>query len=236
MGHGGSYLSVPPMLTKIKITSLLLALGLSGLVRAADGSDPDLPQPLDASVGNALLQSSPFTRTLNFSDALTLTGIAYIDGKPVATITEKATKKSYVVSSKELNEKGWKLAEADAEPELRQTHVKLQVGSEVFTVRYGDQQIDPTAGKRGPMGARGVPLGTPSTSNGQTYFKSSSLLVAQDYDRYRAFSDAGREKFRNIIKDHTEKMLNYTPEQRANYAKKILEVVAKGEAAATAKK
>ena len=217
-----------------KLTTLLLTLGVANLAPAADGNDPDLPQPLDASVGDALLGSSPFTRTLNFADALALTGIAYIDGKPVATITEKATKRSYVVSSDELNEKGWKLAEADPGPELRQTHVKLQVGSEVVTVRYGDQQIDPTAGKKGPVGARGVPLGTPTVSNGQTYFKSSSLLVTEDYERYRAFSDAGREKFRNIIKDHTDKMLSYTPEQRASYAKKILESVAKGEAASTA--
>ena len=212
------------------LSTLCLALAISNIAVAADTPDPDLPQPFDASVGEALLGSSPFTRTLDFSDALTLTGVAYIEGKPVVTITEKATKRSYVVSE-ETNEKGWKLAEADPSSELRQTHVKIMVGGEVVTVRYGDKQLAPTAGKKGATSARGLPMGTPTTGNGVTYFKSSSLLTSEDYERYRSFSDAGREKFRSIIKDHTEKMLSYTPEQRANYAKKILEVVKKGETA-----
>ena len=216
------------------LSTLCLALALAHFAQAADAPDPDLPQPFDASIGENLLGASPFTRTLDFSDALTLTGVAYIEGKPVVTITEKATKRSYVVSE-EVNEKGWKLAETDASSELRQTHVKLVVGGEVVTVRYGDKQLEPTTGKKGGTSAKGLPLGTPTVANGVTYFKSSSLLTGEDYERYRSFSDAGREKFRNIIKDHTEKMLSYTPEQRANYAKKILEVVTKGETAAKKK-
>ena len=48
--------------------------------------DPDLPQPFDPNALAAVTTSSPFTRMVNMSDNLVLTGIAYIDGKPVATI------------------------------------------------------------------------------------------------------------------------------------------------------
>ena len=77
-------------------------------------ADPELPQPLDSTVAQPLLDSSPFTRALNLSDSLTLTGIAYIQGKPVATIFDKNKKTSHVVSE-EPNAQGWKLAEANAE-------------------------------------------------------------------------------------------------------------------------
>ena len=79
----------------MKFSSLIhqtLIAGLLGMaLHAADAtskaaiSDPDLPTPFDATVANSLLENSPVTRSLNLSDALVLTGIAYIDGKPVAT-------------------------------------------------------------------------------------------------------------------------------------------------------
>ena len=223
------------MLNKFSIYTFSLLAGLSCAVVAADAPDPDLPQPMDAGVGDALLGASPFTRTLDFSDALTLTGVAYIEGKPVATIKENATKRSYVVSE-EVNEKGWKLAETDASSQIRQTQVKLQVGDEVFTVRYGGQQIEPTAGKKGSASSKGgPPSGQPSTVNGVTYFKSSSLLAPEDYERYRGYSDATRDKFKSIIKERTEKLMSYTPEQRTAYAKKILDAVGKSEPAAKRK-
>ena len=47
-------------------------------------SDPDLPKPLDATVAQGLITNPPFTRALNLSDSLQLTGVASVGGKPVA--------------------------------------------------------------------------------------------------------------------------------------------------------
>jgi hypothetical protein len=48
--------------------------------------DPDLPQPFDPNTLTAVVENSPFTRIVSISDSLVLTGMAYVDGKPVVTI------------------------------------------------------------------------------------------------------------------------------------------------------
>src|SRR3954468_11535189 len=98
---------------------LLLVAGVPGVRRAdtAAGGAPDLPQPVSPDELTALVTSSPFTRSLNLSDSLVLTGIAYIEGKPVATILNKATKENFVVSQ-EPNAQGWRLAETNATTQL----------------------------------------------------------------------------------------------------------------------
>ena len=71
--------------------------------------DPDLPQPFDANSLSAIIQNSPFTRIVSIADSLVLTGMAYVNGKPVVTIFDKNEKQSLVVSE-EPNLKGWKLS------------------------------------------------------------------------------------------------------------------------------
>ena len=113
-----------PRPTAIILTVLCAAL-LTPLSRAAEAKtpDPDLPQPLDLNVTQSLLQSSPFTRALNLSEQLALTGIAYVQGKAVATLVDKATKKSYLVSETP-NAEGWRLAEASASNEIKRSQKK----------------------------------------------------------------------------------------------------------------
>ena len=45
------------------------------------------------------------------SESIALTGMAYVQGRPVATLTDKRTKENILVS-KEPNSRGWTLAEA----------------------------------------------------------------------------------------------------------------------------
>ena len=127
---------------------------LSVIASAADkkksAADPDLPQPVDSALAQPLLDNSPFTRELNLSDSLTLTGIAYILGKPVATVFDKAKKTSYVVSE-EPNAQGWKLAEASAAVAINRSIAKIMVGNEVVTVRYSSDQLSPGRQKEQPV-------------------------------------------------------------------------------------
>ncbi|WP_075090487.1 hypothetical protein [Verrucomicrobium spinosum] len=60
---------------------LATVLGLApALVMAADqpATDPDLPKSFDPSVADGLLAAPPFTRSLDLSDSLVLTGIAIL--------------------------------------------------------------------------------------------------------------------------------------------------------------
>jgi hypothetical protein len=182
-------------------------------------TDPDLPQPVDLNQAQNMVTNSPFTRVLSLSDSLILTGIAYIEGKPVATILNKATKESYVVSE-EPNAQGWKLADTSASRTLNRTQAKLVVGSEIVTVRYSDEQTSPEAaanqkGRGGPPGSDGGDRPRGSYSRGSE----------EDRQRFMALSDNARSKFIEKMRESREKMGNASPEERSTYVKKVFEKV-----------
>jgi hypothetical protein len=190
--------------------------------------DPDLPQPLDLSVATALVEKSPFTRPLNLADKLQLTGIAYVEGKPVATLLDRETKKNYVVSETP-NAQGWKLADASASSALRQTSVKLQVGTEVVTIHYGDAQLVPTSTGSGRVGPSVWPSDQEAIrtgEDGKPYVRSSAYLSDADKERYyRGWSRESHEKYRGIVMENREMMLKASPQQRAEFAKKTFDQV-----------
>jgi hypothetical protein len=196
---------------------LVLAAALS--VHAGENvPDSDLPQPFDANVAQSLLESSPFTRSLNLSDSLSLTGIAYVEGKPVATLLNRSTKESFIVSE-EPNAQGWKLATASPDAELRHTQVRIMVGPEIVTVRYGDEQLSPEHARRssGPS----ISSSGPSMSySGRTSYKSSSYLGENSRERYYALSEKSRESFKESMHKLIDKHPEFTQEQRSVYAEK----------------
>ena len=202
---------------------ILLSTGLHAAQPAAKApaTDPDLPAPYDPNQGNSLLENSPFTRSLNLSDALILTGIAYIDGKPVATVLNKTTKENYVVSE-EPNAQGWKLAETSAATKLNHTQAKIMIGTEVVTVRYSEEAMSPETNKKGGFkpGAGG-PGGPQDNAPRREYPRPSQ----EDRDRYMSLPDEAKEKFRQIMTESREKMMNASPEERMAFAKKMFEQV-----------
>ncbi len=197
--------------------SLCFAAALS--VRAGENvPDSDLPQPFDLNGAQSLLESSPFTRSLNLSDSLTLTGIAYVEGKPVATLLNRSTKESFIVSE-EPNALGWKLTTATPDPELRHTQVRIMVGPEIVTVRYGDEQLSPEHARR--SSAPSVSSNAPSMAySGRTSYKSSSYLGENSRERYYALSEKARESFKESMHKLIDKHPEFTHEQRSVYAEK----------------
>ncbi len=114
-----------------------------GLAWAGFGSvslalaDDDLPQPLATNAYEALLASSPFTRTLGVSDSLILTGLLYREDEVVATLLDTQTFASQVVG-KTPNLQGWQLVGVGGDPANRQTwtaQIRVQTG-EVVSIRY----------------------------------------------------------------------------------------------------
>ncbi|MCB1229280.1 MAG: hypothetical protein KDN19_03385 [Verrucomicrobiae bacterium] len=108
---------------------------------------PGLPEPVSAEHFQVLMENSPFTRSLNLSDLLILTGIATMDGKQVATLMNKETKETYVVSS-EPNPQGWKMVELAGNSDIEKVAAKIAIaGGEVVTVRYNDFTVKPGEAK-----------------------------------------------------------------------------------------
>jgi hypothetical protein len=186
-------------------------------------TDPDLPQPLDAQEVHSLVTNPPFTRTLNLSDSLALTGLAYVEGKPVATILNRETKQSFVVSE-EPNAQGWKLTETTASKDLQRAEVKIMAGAEIVTVRYGEDQLTPGAKRPGPQGPGG-PGGPPPPGGYDSRFRTSSLLGDGGREKYYSLPDSARDKFRDTVRQYREQNPNASMEQLSSFAQKAFERV-----------
>ena len=218
--------------------ALMLSLGVPFATQAEDAAapakpvtaptpppaiaDPDLPQPLDAQDVQSLVTNPPFTRALNLSDSLALTGMAYVEGKPVATILNRETKQSFVVSE-EPNAQGWKLAETNASKNLQRAEVKIMAGAEIVTVRYGEDQLTPGAKKPGPpsSGPGGPP--PPGAPPGDYRFRTSSLLGDNGREKYYSLPDHARDRFRDTVRQYREQNPNVSMEQLSAFARKEFE-------------
>jgi hypothetical protein len=223
---------------KLLVLALITLCGVAGgHLRAAEAAvDPDIPQPVSPEDLTALITSSPFTRTLNLSDSLVLTGIAHYQGGEVVTLMNRETKETYVVT-KEPNSLGWRLAETSQNPQLARTQAKIMIGSEVITVRYDDDQLTPELMKKGGFkpgggtkeenatGDRGYGGGSRygGYSGGDGPRREGPRPSEEDMNRMRNLSDRGREALGQAFRDSREKMMNATPEQRAAFFREALQ-------------
>lgn len=108
------------------------------------GENAALPQAVTDEHFHAFLDRSPFTRSLNLSDTLVLTGMAQMDGKPVATILDTEVGLSVAVSDSP-NDRGWKMIELARADDLEFAVASISVESgEVFRVRYDKERIKNT--------------------------------------------------------------------------------------------
>ena len=189
-------------------TILLSASALSAV-------DPDLPQPIDFSFANDLVEHSPFTRTIDLQATFQLTGVAYVDGHAVATVLNTETKERLVVSE-QPNAQGWKLVSTSTGDGLWQTEVEMQVGTEIIAMHYQGSQITPTGD-----GKSSKSLMAGSSKKGDTKFRSSSLLGEHGKELYSSLSPEARDKFKELMHARVEKHPELTPEQNQDYAQKV---------------
>lgn len=187
--------------------------------------DVDLPQPFDATIVAALIQNSPFIRSVSLSDSLILTGLAYIDGKPVATILNTETNQSYSVSE-DPNHVGWKLTEATATTDINRAQAKVAIGGEVVVIRYNKDAMTPENLKknRGKSSGNGPPSG-----EGDRFRRSDSRGPSEeDRKRYESLSESGKEKLRNFMRENMDKLRTAgTDEERKQFVRNAFDKIEK---------
>ena len=127
-------------------TWLHLSLTLSLAAPAWAGRDPGgLPAPVTGDHFRALIENSPFTRSLDLSESLVLTGIAVVGGRPVATLLDTEAGRSLSVSEIP-NARGWKMVEVEREEDLESTVATIAIESgQVFRVRYDKERVESTS-------------------------------------------------------------------------------------------
>ncbi len=187
--------------------------------------DEDLPQPFDPNTLAPVVQNSPFTRMVSISDSLILTGVAYIDGKPVATIRNKDTKQSFTVTDKP-NFQGWTLNEATPTRDVTRSQAKITIGGEVVSIRYDAAAMTNENLKGGGKKAEG---GERDRDRGDRLSRGPRGPSEEDRKRYETLSPSGREKFNNVLREkfRDEKFRNAPEEERRNMIRREFERVEK---------
>jgi hypothetical protein len=196
----------------------VILLSASSLFAGNDSIvDPDLPQQLDRSFANELLSNSPFSRSVNLEETLQLTGIAYVNGRPVATVLNKQTKERVLVFE-EPNAQGWQILAANAGTDPSNSQIELKVGPETITMHYHGQELS-TEGDGKSRSKTGL-AGTGKSKEGDK-LRPSSLLGDQGREMYSSLSSSARDKFKDLLKARMEKHPEFTQEQNSDYAQKV---------------
>ncbi|MGB0153893.1 MAG: hypothetical protein ACPGFB_07665 [Verrucomicrobiales bacterium] len=111
-------------------------------------ADIALPEPVTPDYFQSLLEQSPFTRPLDLSGALILTGVAEVDGAPVATVIDTENGYSFAVSTFPDN-RGWKLVELPEMDDIEIAVASIAVdGGQVIKVYYDEDGIREAVKKR----------------------------------------------------------------------------------------
>lgn len=202
-------------------------LALAFLLPVSAAVDPDLPQPLDATKLEQAVSNSPFTRLVSLSEDLVLTGIARVDGKPVATIFNRKTKESFVVGQ-EPNFQGWVLEEILPAPDLARSRVLLSVGGEKVKLAYqslSKEDLKPD-GKR--IKESKIERSDRS-ERGERFRPEGRGPSEEDRRRYESLSEKAREKFRDMMRSkfNDEKFRNAPEEERRSVIRKEFERIEK---------
>lgn len=229
------------------VAAVTLSLGAFAVAQETAPTSPmpvdnDLPQPLNPEDTAELLMHSPFTRNLNLEDSLQLTGVAYVDGKPVATVYNRETRQSFVVSD-QPNASGWSLKDVAPSTDLKSAHVTMMIGPEEIRLAYGNEQITPGSAKKGVptayAGRTDVPSGQmPMVANNNGggnnnnshmtpsgKIRTSSYLGDNGREMYASLSDKARDKFKEVVRARFEAKPDMTDDQRSAYAQKVFKSI-----------
>jgi len=196
---------------------VLSAVLLSPFGALAESLETFLPRPVEASQFSALQTQSPFTRSLSLSDSLILTGVARMNGNQMATLLNKETKETYVVSSS-ANTQGWKMVELKSDDDLEKVAAKISVdGGQVVTVRYGEWQLKPGEAKPGGGGSGGSVSGERKEGEGRRGPPSEIR------EKMAKLSEDQRNKIFSKMRELHEKNPEMSREERGEIFNKMLD-------------
>lgn len=178
----------------------------------------DLPEEVTGDHFDAFLNRSPFLRTLSLTETYSLRGVATIGEETVATLYNRQTKKSLVVSEAGRNEWGLRLVEVAGSADLSGVAVRLAMSDEEFELKYEPERVAPA-----PKGGSGKRPEVKFDSRGRA-IPPQSLI-----DQYRSMTDSQRAtymKWREAFYQKHPDLEN--SEKRFPIAEKAIEAVKAG--------
>ena len=187
----------------------------------------DLPVSITTVHFRELMENSPFTRSLNLSDSLILTGVARFDGKPIATLMDRETKQTYVISDVP-NPQGWKMVDISSGADLETVMAKISVaGGEVVTVRFDENRLKP--GEAKPAAGPGGDRRRGGSREGETDEEREARHKRHEEFRakYDKLHEDQKDKMRKILEKKREENPNMSREEFGNTMREAMDKVSK---------
>ncbi|MDB4662700.1 hypothetical protein OAE61_03600 [Verrucomicrobiales bacterium] len=209
------------------ITLIVISMAFHGFAQDSSG----IPAPVLKEHFSDILENSPFLRSVNLSDSLILTGIAVIDATALATLVDRNTKQSYVVSN-QPNAQGWKMVELDGDLDLETITATISVdGSDTVKVRYDNMKLKSGEGKpAGALGASGAPepeKGAEMTDRKDNGGRGRGGSDPEMREKMMSLSEEQRGKLFQKMMELREKKPDMSKEERGELMKKSMEKMLK---------
>jgi hypothetical protein len=191
------------------LSTFVIVLSLTARLQAQDtlpapGPEPEAPSASDF---DALRKTSPFTRVLSLSETYALRGVARINGEQVATLYNRETKKTLVVTPDGKNEAGIALVDVSRAPQLDAVTAKISFAGDEAELKYETTQLYPEP--------KGVP-GAPPPPGGKAPEGEKRGPSPQDIERYKALPEEKQAKLREYIGAVMKNYPNMSREERGN--------------------
>jgi hypothetical protein len=173
----------------MKATFLLLFLSIA----AAHAGEPAIPVPVTAVNYPSLMERQPFRQVLSLSQSLVLSGVASLPQGKVVTVWDRASGRSFVVSSAP-NPQGWKLESLTESTDLRSVTATIAAGDAKLTVRFDPERLTPptldNTSKPAPRTEAAIVV--------EAMLRSLDPASAKEFESLPA---AGQETFRKSFSD-----------------------------------
>ena len=157
------------------------------LVGESYSQDSSLPKPIPEQHFQELVEHSPFTRSLNLSNTLVLTGFAELNGVPFVTVVDTTDGHTMMVSEN-TNPRGWALVEFErAEgPESAKASIALRGGETIWV--YYDQKRAEQASRLSVLGIREKSLQLAAQMISDKFIPDSIKEIQDPVERGRAIA------------------------------------------------
>lgn len=176
---------------------------LAGGFAAAD----ELPGATNEEDFTALRSASPFVRILNPAETFSLRGVAKVDAVSVATLYNRETEKTFVVTPEFVGEEGIQLVEIEASGELEGVRARVSFAGEEVELGYDPQQF--VSAPRQASSGKGK---DDRNGDGERRRRPSK----EEMDRYNTLAPEKQKVFQDYLRHVVEKYPEMPREERAN--------------------
>ncbi len=187
--------------------SSLLVCGVLWLCIPAGGEENTrsdfsaAPTALNPDEFTPLVKTSPFTRVLSLSETYALRGIANLGDQQVATLYNKETKKTIVVTAKGDNEAGLSLVTVNPATDLAEVTAKVALAEDEAELRYDENQINHQSR---------------SATSKEERSHSHKNDPTRDIERFKALSSENQEKLKSYIQYVFKSYPHMSREEKGN--------------------